>query len=120
MSKRVFIDRNACTVWISLDDDGSLVLEGQDLDPRIPDLDEYEYCITVKPEHFEALRGALDAPPYTDIIEAMCANAETIFAKGETTCLGAIAHPRRAALSPRVTGWTVGVPRRQGRGRRDA
>ena len=86
MSKRVFIERHSCTVWISFDEHGSLLLEGQDLDPRIPDVDEYEYAITVKPEHFDEIRAALNAPG-ADVLEAMCANAEAIFARGETTWL---------------------------------
>ena len=87
MSKRVFIERHACMVWISIDERGSLLLTGQDLDPGTLGVDEYEYFITVSPEHFDAIRAALDAPPDSDVIDVMCANAEKIFLTGETTWL---------------------------------
>ena len=85
MTERVFMDRGSCRVWISMPD-GRLRLSGQDLGGFMG-TSEYEYFITVEPEHFEALRSALEAPPDADIVDAMCAKAEAIYTRGETTWL---------------------------------
>lgn len=49
--------------------------------------DEYEYSITIDPEQFDVIRAALEAPPDADIIDVMCADAEKIFMRGESTWL---------------------------------
>ena len=58
----------------SLNEDGSLVLEGQDLGPGTamvsPD-GEYEYWITVKPEHFPRLLALLGADPEANLLEVL-------------------------------------------------
>lgn len=91
MSERVFMDRGSCCVWISMPE-GRLRLSGQDLGGH-PICDEYEYVITVEPDHFEAIRAALGAEPDANIIDVMCANAEAIFMKGETTWLDSLEIP---------------------------
>ena len=91
MGERVFMDRGSCCVWISMSE-GRLRLSGQDLGGAMGS-DEYEYFITVEPEHFDAIRAALGAEPDADIIDTMCAHAETIFMKGETTWLESFGIP---------------------------
>jgi hypothetical protein len=85
MAERVFIDRGSCCVWISMPE-GRLRLSGQDLGGFLG-TSEYEYFVTVEPEHFDALRSALGASPADDLIEAMCASADDIFTRGETRWL---------------------------------
>ena len=91
MAERVFIDRGSCCVWISLPE-GRLMLSGQDLGGFMG-TSEYEYFITVEPEHFGTIRAALGAQDGADIIDVMCANAEPIFMQGETTWLESIGVP---------------------------
>jgi hypothetical protein len=83
-------------VWIGLRD-GRLSLTGQDLGGAMMGADEYEYFITVEPGHFDAIRAALRAEPDADIIDTMCAHAETIFMKGETTWLDSFSIPHEFA-----------------------
>lgn len=85
MAERVFIKRGSCSVWISMPE-GKLTLSGQDFGGFMG-TSEYEYFITVEPEHFDALRSALGVPPDADLVDAMCANADEIFTTGETTWL---------------------------------
>ena len=83
MAERLFIDRGSCRVWISMPE-GRLKLSGQDFGGFMG-TSEYEYNITVEPEHFAAIRRALGARVDADIVEAMCANADEIYTRGETT-----------------------------------
>ncbi|MGH2775045.1 MAG: hypothetical protein ACRDJT_06385 [Actinomycetota bacterium] len=91
MAERVFIESGSCKVWISIDE-GRLMLSGQDLGGFMG-TSEYEYFITVEPEYFDNIRMALGAAEGTDIVDVMCANAEAIFAQGETTWLESIGVP---------------------------
>ncbi|MBC7593209.1 MAG: hypothetical protein H7288_04615 [Kineosporiaceae bacterium] len=90
METRVFLERGTCCVWISLIDDGSLRLSGQDLGGCLG-ADEYEYWITVHPQDFALIREALGAEPAVDIEDLMCANAKMIYSCGELTWLRSIA-----------------------------
>ena len=86
---RVFFERDKCCVWISMIDDGSLRLSGQDLGGWLG-ADEYEYWITVRPQDFARIREALGAEPDVDIEDLMCANAKMICSCGERTWLHSI------------------------------
>ena len=95
MAERIFFEHRKCCVWIGLRD-GRLRLTGQDLGGAMGS-DEYEYFVTVEPEHFDAIRAALGAEPDADIIDTMCAHAKTIFMKGETTWLDSVDVPHEFA-----------------------
>lgn len=81
-SERVFWRSGSCTVWVSYDDVGALVFNGEDRQY----LDGYEYTITVAPDQFDKLRGAL-AGPEVDVVDMVCANADEIMARGERSWL---------------------------------
>jgi hypothetical protein len=85
MAERMFIDRGSCRVWISMPE-GRLRLSGQDFGGFMG-TSEYEYDITVEPEQFAAIRLALGVPADADIVDAMCANADEIYTRAETTWL---------------------------------
>lgn len=83
---RTFIEQGSCCVWISLRDDGKLLISGQDLG-GVAGTSEYEYFITVEPQDFGTIREALDGAADADIVELMCAHAPMIFSAGELTWL---------------------------------
>ena len=91
MTERTFIHRGSCHVWISLPE-GRLRLTGQDLGGHLGST-EYEYFITVEPEHFDAIRTAVGAAPDADVVDTMCAHADSIYTQGETTWLDSHAIP---------------------------
>jgi hypothetical protein len=66
--------------------EGRLRLSGQDFGGFMG-TSEYEYDITVQPEHFAALRQALGVPAEANLVDAMCANADEIYTRGETRWL---------------------------------
>ena len=58
----------------SLNIDGSLLIEGQDLGPStaiVSSDGEYEWARTILPEHFPALLALLDAPANADILDVL-------------------------------------------------
>lgn len=83
---RVFTEKGTACVWIALTSAGALRLSGQDF-CGFAGTTEYEYFITVQPDDFATIRTALHESPDADIIEAMCAQADMIFAMGEATWL---------------------------------
>jgi len=76
MAERVFIERGTRCVWIVMLE-GSLRLSGQDLGGFMG-TSEYEYFITIEPEHFDALRRELGSSADADMVDAMCAKAGEI------------------------------------------
>ena len=71
------------TVWVSYDDGGALVFNGEDRQY----LDGYEYAITVAPGQFDKLRHALAADGADDVVELVCAHVDEIMARGERSWL---------------------------------
>lgn len=82
MSKDILIERGDTCVWIEMKD-GDLRISGQTLRGS----SEYEYFITVEPQHFGAIRQDLSGGADDDVIGLIKAHRERIFAQGETTWL---------------------------------
>ena len=83
---RIFTEKGTCCVWISIRDDGKLLLSGQDLGGWAG-TSEYEYFITVEPTDFDAIREELGGEPDAEIVDLMCAHASMIFNAGERAWL---------------------------------
>jgi len=81
--ERVFWRTDTCTVWVGYTDGGELVFIGYD---RVY-LDGYEYEITVAPDQFDTLRGALGGQPGADVVDLVCAHVDVIMARGERSWL---------------------------------
>lgn len=77
--EREFWRSATCTVWVSRGLTGALVFAGYDS----AYLDGYEYHVSVDAEDFPALRAALGVTEQVDVLDAVCAAADTIMAVGE-------------------------------------
>jgi hypothetical protein len=67
-------DRDSRYLWARLDDDGNLVIEGQDLGPAtvfVSSDGEYEWATTVPAEFIPALLALLDAPRDSSILDIL-------------------------------------------------
>jgi len=82
-AEREFWRSATCTVWVSLGPTGAVVFAGFDR----AYLDGYEYHVSVEPEDLPALRAALGVGPDADLLDAVCAAADTIMAVGERSWL---------------------------------
>jgi hypothetical protein len=78
-SERLFWRNATCTIWVTYDDGGALVFNGEDRQY----LDGYEYAITIAPDQFDKLRRALGAGPDADVVDLVCAHVDQIMAQGE-------------------------------------
>jgi hypothetical protein len=77
-------EKNKLYVGVSYNEDGDLVIAGQDLNGWAG-RDEYEYWITVKAADFPTLRAALPGPADAELLELLKLNAATLIKTGERT-----------------------------------
>jgi hypothetical protein len=80
--------RNGLQVDASVNDDGTLVISGQDLQTFGDD--EYEYALTVARDDVPKVAAALGGAPGDDVIALLVASAEDIINIGELTWLRSI------------------------------
>lgn len=72
-------------VWASYaDEDGSLIIESYDPGGMFDDDSDYEFTVTVRPEHFHLLRNALGADADADVL-TLVANHGEFVGKATTT-----------------------------------
>jgi hypothetical protein len=91
VSRSVSIWRqNGLHVNVSLNDDGTLQISGQDLETFGDDEYEYEYALTVAPDDVAKITAALGGAPGDDVIALLCDDAEDIINIGELTWLRSI------------------------------
>jgi hypothetical protein len=81
--ERLFWRSGPASVWVGYDSEGRLVFSGEDR----AHLDGYEYTVTVAPDQFTKLRGALGADPAADVVDLVCEHVDAIMARGERTWL---------------------------------
>jgi hypothetical protein len=81
--ERLFWRSGPSSVRVGYDGEGRLVFSGEDR----AHLDGYEYTVTVAPDQFTKLRGALGADPAADVVDLVCEHVEAIMARGERTWL---------------------------------
>ncbi|WP_430782811.1 hypothetical protein [Actinoplanes sp. G11-F43] len=70
--------------------DGTLRIQGQDLDPGNMFEGEYEYAMTVRPADVPRIVAALGGDPGADVLDLMTANAQAIITLGESRFLKSI------------------------------
>ena len=82
-AEREFWRSPTCTVSVGYGVTGALVFSGYDR----AHLDGYEYHVSVEPDAFAVLRAALGVAADADVVDAVCAAADTIMAVGERSWL---------------------------------
>jgi hypothetical protein len=97
--RRTLWARSRLHVDAVLNDDGSLVFEGQDLNPPMKDIDEYEYWITVRAADVPVVIAALDGSPGDDLLDLLVAHGEEIVMQGESRWVTSL------GLTPEITTW---------------
>jgi hypothetical protein len=80
--------RNGLHVDASVNDDGTLLISGQDLQTFGDD--EYEYALTVARDDVAKVTAALGGAPGDDVIALLVDDAEDIINIGELTWLRSI------------------------------
>lgn len=74
-------------VWASYaDEDGSLKIDSYDPGGMFDDDSDYEFTVTVRPEHFHLLRNALGADTDTDVLTLVASNGEVV-GKATAACM---------------------------------
>lgn len=78
---------NQLFVDVDLGQDGSLRIQGQDLNPANPFGGEYEYAMTVRPADVPLIVAALGGEPGADVLALMREHARAIVGQGESRFL---------------------------------
>ncbi len=91
--------RERLHVDVVLTDAGDLVFEGQDLDPPMKDIDEYEYWVTVRAADVPVVVAALGGSPGDDVLDLLVAHGEEIVTLGESRWVTSL------GLTPEITTW---------------
>jgi hypothetical protein len=81
---------NGLSVVAELKPDGTLVFQGQDLNPGNPWGAEYEYALTVGSADVPRVVAALGGAAGDDVLALLKAHAEQIVGRGEKTWLRGI------------------------------
>jgi hypothetical protein len=90
--ERLFWRSETCRVWVGRTESGALQFSGEDSN-------DYEYEVTVAPEHLDAVREALRGEPGEDVVHLVCRRVDDIMPMGESRWLDA------HKISHRVTVW---------------
>ena len=85
--RRTLWARHRLHVDVVLTAQGDLVFEGQDLDPPMRDIDEYEYWVTVPAAEVPRVVLALGGRARDDVLALLETHAEHIVRTGERTWL---------------------------------
>jgi hypothetical protein len=100
MARRTtFFARERLHIDVVLTDDGDLVFEGQDLNPPMKDIDEYEYDITVRAADVPVVVAALGGSPGDDVLALLVAHGEEIVTQGESRWVTSL------GLTPEISVW---------------